>query len=882
MVCVGRCNRLVIVVMICFAGLFFARQIHAATFTEVDGKVVMEAEDFTTRSSGMGTDGYEKNWYGATGYAGYSGARYMQAVPNYNTGCTGDKPCMNYQVSFTNTGDYVVMVRMYGPTASDDSILIGVDGTVLTTGGLGVYSGADWAWKYKADVSSSFTVSSPGTKTINIWMREDGVCVDEIIIIKDLPDEYLETYDPDIAMWGSPDSHLTRTTCRFLLAAGLDNLLDDVRVEDALTTLKNCQSTRFKWTYEESAPTDYNADFFVLLNLIPFYLEFSNELTTAENNLISDMLTSAETYMRSRITNFDETDYRYPNAAIGELVVTYLLSEIMGSSMTMPQSQLRDAFDYYQDDEWGWGEHMSDTYAKVIQDELSLLILFSASLPTDISDDAKLLLRELVAIDKRFSEGVRVPAIRSYALTTSPKTPSSTNFEHQQFSETVEPFASGVDHTKQYALRELWYNYNWHSMVGTVSAVANEIACYDGVHALNSKYGDLRIGVLTKYQLMDNIDYQGWGLMWQSMPAAFWNEAGDWGFLQWEVKEGTDYLALPANNRYTQPSKVLTTGTSSSPLPITRGVAIDNGYIAVRTMPSTLSSWDTVEDRVRILDGTSTITEPTGGNGWDCLKLDWGTDELYIDYLPLQSGSTGVSTSSGNRYDWGFRYNMSISEMASIWMLRWDSTQGLPKSYTKQDAWTLYWDDGTHLSVQPYYNAASRTNERVFQVSSDQVCMEAENGRFAGRMDHKSWWLLKENASASGGRYLTIGSSAVTPFTVGSSDYGKVTFYFDLTTSQNYSFLARLNAPSGEDDSFFYRIDNGSWITCNNYGTGASYWKWKKYGSDFYLGAGLHYLTIYYREDGTNLDKFLIQKSTMTDLTGSTSTGPTESIWQNN
>jgi hypothetical protein len=865
------------------AGLLFSTLSSgpAASFVEVGGKVVMEAENFTRRTGGMGTDGVEKNWVGATGYAGYSGVQYMQAAPNNNTGCTGEKPCLNYDVTFTNPGEYVVMVRLYGPSASDNSVLIGVDGSVLTTGSLGVEGGAAWSWRYKAGVSSAFTVSAPGTKTINIWMREDGVCVDKVILIKNLPDELLAPYDPDIAMWRSSiDSHLTRSTGQFLLAAGLMGELDKVRVEDALSTLKSCQLGRFKWTYEESLSSDYNADFFVLLDLIPFYLHFSNQLSDVENELIEGMFETANGYMTTRIAAFDETRYRYPNSTIGDLVVTYLLNEMSGLVSTNTTAQLRAAFDYYDRNEWGWGEHLSDTYVKVIQDELSLLILCSSSLPVDIEAAARQLLRELIAVDKQFPEGVRVPAIRSYALTGSPKTPLASAYSSQMFSETVTNAPAGADYLQQYALRELWYQYGWHSEMdeGSVAAAGHEISCYDGVSALNSTYGRCRVGVLTEYPLMENIDYPGWGLLWQSMPAAFRHEEGDWGFLQWEVLEGSNELALPSNNRYTQPSKVLTTGTVDSPLPVTRGVAINGGYLAVRTMPSTLSSWSTVEDRVRILDGTATVSEPVGSNDWECLTLDWGEEELFVDYLPLQSGSNPAQESTGNRYDWGFKYNLPISGMASIWMLRVDNSAGLPKQYAKQDAWTLVWEDGTHLSVQPYVIGASQSASRIFQMESGQVCMEAENGRFAGRMDHKSWWLFRE--MTNGGYSITIDSSSAPNAVAGDADLGTASYYFDLSSGQSCSFLARLNAPTSNDDSFFYRIDSGEWVTCNNYGTGSD-WKWKKYGDDFYLGAGQHRLTIYYREDGTNLDRFLIQGSSMTDLTGSTDVGPTESLWLN-
>lgn len=76
-----------------------------------------------------------------------------------------------------------------------------------------------------------------------------------------------------------------------------------------------------------------------------------------------------------------------------------------------------------------------------------------------------------------------------------------------------------------------------------------------------------------------------------------------------------------------------------------------------------------------------------------------------------------------------------------------------------------------------------------------------------------------------------------------------------LTNSGSYSVFARCNDPTANDDSFWIKMDNGSWTMLN--GLGTSGWQWASFGT-FNLTAGSHTLTIGYREDGAKLDKISI------------------------
>jgi hypothetical protein len=60
------------------------------------------------------------------------------------------------------------------------------------------------------------------------------------------------------------------------------------------------------------------------------------------------------------------------------------------------------------------------------------------------------------------------------------------------------------------------------------------------------------------------------------------------------------------------------------------------------------------------------------------------------------------------------------------------------------------------------------------------------------------------------------------------------------------------------DDSWFYRVDSGSWITVNGSGNLGSGWKWVKATANVNLTVGAHTLEVRNREDGLNFDKVAI------------------------
>ncbi|MEM6471605.1 MAG: putative Ig domain-containing protein, partial [Planctomycetota bacterium] len=155
------------------------------------GLVVIEAESFD--ASSPGTDNAATSTWVAASDPAASGEEYLLAAPNtgVNTGDSQRGPRLDYSVTFAEAGVYYVWVRMLGSSSQDDSLHVGLNGQPATYGknGMTDYSG-DWHWEQNVNNRNgtdrvAIDVASAGTHTINLWMREDGIAVDKLLITTD-------------------------------------------------------------------------------------------------------------------------------------------------------------------------------------------------------------------------------------------------------------------------------------------------------------------------------------------------------------------------------------------------------------------------------------------------------------------------------------------------------------------------------------------------------------------------------------------------------------------------------------------------------------------------------------------------------------------------
>jgi hypothetical protein len=101
-----------------------------------------------------------------------------------------------------------------------------------------------------------------------------------------------------------------------------------------------------------------------------------------------------------------------------------------------------------------------------------------------------------------------------------------------------------------------------------------------------------------------------------------------------------------------------------------------------------------------------------------------------------------------------------------------------------------------------------------------------------------------------------------------------VRFTFDLSGG-DYDYYVRVNADGGNNDSFYFRLQNTDgldtgWVRWWSGLQTDGAWDWKSWsGSQFDgLAASDYTLDITYREDGTHIDKFVVQDASKSAPSG--------------
>ncbi|MEX2302956.1 MAG: hypothetical protein WD733_18570, partial [Bryobacterales bacterium] len=156
-----------------------------ATFTESGGLVMMEAEAGTIVNQ-------TQSWVFATTQSGYLGTGYLSAQPNTGTnqssGYVGVSPEVQFDVNFSTTGTYYVWMRGYAANGSDNTAHVGLNDQAVATSesmALDTYGVWQWTENTSAEVRGTLTISTPGAHRINVWMREDGLLFDKLLLTTD-------------------------------------------------------------------------------------------------------------------------------------------------------------------------------------------------------------------------------------------------------------------------------------------------------------------------------------------------------------------------------------------------------------------------------------------------------------------------------------------------------------------------------------------------------------------------------------------------------------------------------------------------------------------------------------------------------------------------
>lgn len=155
---------------------------NSGPFLESGGSVVIEAEHFTTNTARA-----NHNW-ALLSNTSASGGQVMRSDPNnganVNTGYVTGSPQLDFPILFSTPGTYYVWLRGIGPTGDDDSCHVGLDGQGPASADRISSFGTSLTWTRSTldGPVATIVVSTPGLHTLNLWMREDGLHVDRLLL----------------------------------------------------------------------------------------------------------------------------------------------------------------------------------------------------------------------------------------------------------------------------------------------------------------------------------------------------------------------------------------------------------------------------------------------------------------------------------------------------------------------------------------------------------------------------------------------------------------------------------------------------------------------------------------------------------------------------
>ncbi|MEO1652931.1 MAG: PA14 domain-containing protein, partial [Bacteroidota bacterium] len=153
-------------------------------FVENQGEVVMEAESYTRK-----LDGANRSWTLFSRNDASGGQAMEVNGTGVNTDQSTNGPRMDYDITFSTPGTYYVwaLTAAQNGGGANNSVHLGLDQSCFTcTGGNGVgRSNSSFTWIDDIESGTNnitINIPAPGTYTFNVWMREDGVQIDKILL----------------------------------------------------------------------------------------------------------------------------------------------------------------------------------------------------------------------------------------------------------------------------------------------------------------------------------------------------------------------------------------------------------------------------------------------------------------------------------------------------------------------------------------------------------------------------------------------------------------------------------------------------------------------------------------------------------------------------
>jgi len=307
----------------------------------------------------------------------------------------------------------------------------------------------------------------------------------------------------------------------------------------------------------------------------------------------------------------------------------------------------------------------------VLLNELSAVLLYGRSVPSETRSDFFGLFENLMAINDTYGQGPRVPVIRSYAFSGSAEVLSYREFIRSIPNDADLQATSIVSNLG--GLYGAWYHRDgWLEMAPPKQDTSSWITvpCRDDAVARARVKPWMRIGAMSHYPIMEGVDHQDWGLSWQTFPAALWRPEGDWGFWRWTTRSGECERGHPAFSKASAYlGNALSTKVTPPPIPRMTSTLTPEGELTMeRSLPvPAAAEWDEVRDSFVILDSDAVITA-----GTNQLELRWPDSVVTITWL---GEGTPVWKPEGRGGNWEVGYDRTalsgIDQLVHRWLLSW-------------------------------------------------------------------------------------------------------------------------------------------------------------------------------------------------------------------
>lgn len=171
-----------------------------------------------------------------------------------------------------------------------------------------------------------------------------------------------------------------------------------------------------------------------------------------------------------------------------------------------------------------------------------------------------------------------------------------------------------------------------------------------------------------------------------------------------------------------------------------------------------------------------------------------------------------------------------------------------------------FYDGSYEVTLTVTDNTGAKSTDRMSVAVSDDLKVGISYWLEAECAEVGSNWATKQDGKAAGGSYVTPGRSSTSRAPDDKAEH-RIRFTFDAKADE-YSFFARVLAESAFKDSYWVRINGGSWFEWKSGIDVSKDFLWHGFPKKISLRDGRNDIDFAYREAGVKLDKIVLTSTT--------------------